>query len=109
MNYYYLHKATDGLIHRPNVVLHQNHTLLTCDFIRKLWPYADGDKTKLQEIFDEAQKLGAQQGSLWQMRCLHKLKGAVTDYEFELEKSISSLELIIDRLEEEISDLQLLT
>ncbi len=109
MNYYYLHKKTKGLKHRPNEVLSgMNHQFFTADYIEKLWAYEDNDKEKLQQIFNEAQKLGAQQGDLWQMRCLHSLKGAVTDYEKELEKEISSLELIMDRLKEEIYDLQLL-
>ena len=93
MNYYYLHKRTKGLIHKPNeVVSSPNHQFYTGDYIEKLWAYEDNNTEKLQQIFNEAQKLGSQKGSLWQMRCLHNLKGAVTDYEFELEERIKKLE-----------------
>ncbi len=97
MNYYYLHKRTKGLIHKPDeVVSSPNHQFYTECFIEKLWAYEDNDTEKLQQIFNEAQKLGAQQGDLWHMRCLHNLKGAVTDYEKELEEEIVKLKAEIE-------------
>ncbi len=91
MNYYFLHTETKGLIHKPNeAITSPQHMFYTASCIEKLWSYKDNDKIKLQTIFNEAQKLEAQQGDLWQMRCLHNLKGAVTEYEFELENKIKS-------------------
>ncbi len=97
MNYYYLHKNTKGLKHKPNEIVNSSkHMFYNVDYIEKLWAYEDNDKIKLQTIFNEAQELEAQKGDLWQMRCIHNLKGAVTDYEFELEKQITDLSKQLD-------------